>query len=169
MIEGQPIRGRSEPPTASSLRRASEPLHVGGRRQSFGNLRAPLAAARHDGLALGLQLVHEVVHLLPFGAELQSFTGSAGSAEETQSQNRRHLWNAGVCVRVAHLTTAAVTLGFSGSTMVSVMMEPEETPIMPALPKPPNAGTFFPERSASLRACCSSLAFLLISAFASRS
>lgn len=68
-----------------------------------------------------------------------------------------------------YLTGAGVILGFSGSTMVSVMMDPEEMLVMPALPKPPKAGTFFPERSASLLACCSSLAFLLISALASLS
>lgn len=68
-----------------------------------------------------------------------------------------------------YLTGAGVILGFSGSRMVSVMMDPEETLVMPALPKPPKAGTFFPERSASLLACCSSLAFLLISALASLS
>lgn len=69
----------------------------------------------------------------------------------------------------SHLTGAAVILGFSGSTMESVMMDPEEMLLIPALPKPPNAGTFFPDRSASLLACCSSFAFLLISALASRS
>lgn len=69
----------------------------------------------------------------------------------------------------SYLTGAGVILGFSGSTMVSVMMDPEEMLVMPALPKPPKAGTFFPERSASRLACCSSLAFLLISALASLS
>lgn len=68
-----------------------------------------------------------------------------------------------------YLTGVGVILGFSGSTMVSVIMDPEETLVMPPLPKPPKAGTFFPERSASFLACWSSLAFLLISALASLS
>ena len=68
-----------------------------------------------------------------------------------------------------YLAGAATILGFSGSMMVSVIMDPEEMLLIPLLPKPPNAGTFLPERSASLLACCSSLAFLLISALASLS
>lgn len=68
---------------------------------------------------------------------------------------------------VPYRTGAGVILGFSGSTMVSVMRDPDD--MLLTLPNPPNAGTFFPERSASLLACCSSFAFLLISALASRS
>ena len=64
---------------------------------------------------------------------------------------------------------AGAILGFSVSTRVSLIMDAELTLVMPALPNPPNAGIFFPDRSASRRACCSSLDFLLISALASRS
>ena len=60
-------------------------------------------------------------------------------------------------------------MGFSGSMMVSVMIDPEDMLLIPVLPNPPKAGTFFPERSASRLICCSSLAFRRISALASRS
>lgn len=70
-----------------------------------------------------------------------------------------------IFVKGWYLVGAGEGLGFSGSTSVSVMMA---VLLLLLLPKPPKPGDFFP-RSASLRACCSSFAFRLISAFASRS
>lgn len=66
-----------------------------------------------------------------------------------------------------HLTDTGTDLGFSGSIIESVMMVAGL--LIPELPKPPKPGVFLPVRSASRLACCSSLAFRLISAFASRS
>ncbi len=44
----------------------------------------------------------------------------------------------------SYLTGVGVILGFSGSTMVSVMIDPEDTLVMPALPKPPVAPPMTP-------------------------
>ncbi|KAG9348556.1 hypothetical protein JZ751_002292 [Albula glossodonta] len=73
------------------------------------------------------------------------------------------------CCPFTHLMGTGATLGFSGSMSVSVMMVVGLPPPIPVLPNPPKPGAFFPERSASRRACCSSFAFLRISALASRS
>lgn len=72
-----------------------------------------------------------------------------------------------VTMQYTHLTDTGADLGFSGSTIVSVIMVAGL--LIPELPKPPKPGAFLPARSASRLACCSSLAFRLISAFASRS
>lgn len=66
-----------------------------------------------------------------------------------------------------YLTDTGADLGFSGSITESVMMVAGL--LIPELPKPPKPGAFLPARSASRLACCSSLAFRLISALASRS
>lgn len=68
-----------------------------------------------------------------------------------------------------HLAGAGATLGFSVSMMVSVIMAAVVPPDTAELPKPPKPGAFLPCLSASLLACCSSLALRRISAFASRS
>lgn len=151
------------------------PLHVDWWGQNFRNIRSPLSCGGHDGFTLRLELVNKIVHLFPFSPQFQSLTGSTWS-EQKQTRCPISLISP-LCNHnkifpyklELYLTGAAVILGFSGSMMVSVMMVPEDTLVMPALPNPPKAGTFFPERSASLLACCSSLAFLLISALASRS
>lgn len=67
-----------------------------------------------------------------------------------------------------HLTGAGATLGFSGS-IVSVIMVADVTLLMLELPNPPKPGDFFPARSASCLARCSSLALRFISARASPS
>lgn len=66
-----------------------------------------------------------------------------------------------------YLIDTGADLGFSGSITESVIMVVGL--LIPELPKPPKPGAFLPARSASRLACCSSLAFRLISAFASRS
>lgn len=153
------------------------PLHIDWWWKSFGYIGAPLSRGGHDGFALRLELINEVVHLFPFGAQFKSLTGSTWSRRKNETPylnippltQHQITENILTCFPELYLTGAGVIFGFSGSTIVSVMMDPEETLVMPALPKPPKAGTFLPERSASLLACCSSLAFLLISALASLS
>lgn len=68
-----------------------------------------------------------------------------------------------------YLAGAGATLGFSVSMMVSVIIAAVVPPDTAELPKPPKPGAFLPCLSASLLACCNSLALRRISAFASRS
>lgn len=73
----------------------SVPLYVDGWRQRLGDVGASLPCGGHDGFPLRLELVHKVVHLLPFGAQFQSLTGSAGSEEprrERRSDQTAAVW-----------------------------------------------------------------------------